>query len=201
MDLFLSPAYGPFLAALLVMVGCVALEGLALITIGGGMSEALEALTPDWLSSAANASWIPFRQVPFAIAVILALLFFGCAGLALQATMVGLAGGALPALVAVPLALVAAWLGLGTCARLIRAHSVKDAAEVTLADFSGKKAVILSPRCTPTLAAEVRITDDFGKNHTLMVVPAEGEGEFRHGDEIVLQQLIDRMRFTAAKAK
>lgn len=201
MEILFSSGFSPFSAAIFVVLCIVALELALLFTSGMTASDMVEAmLDTDSFVETAWTNWLLVKGLPLSVAVVVLLTGFGVGGFALQMASSQLQGSPLPLVAAVPLALVVAWATLKLAGPLLAPLFGTNTTAVDLASLTGLRTTILSPRCTSSVMAEVKVLDAHGQPHWLMVLAAEGEGDFVHGDEVVLHKQDATGRFTVRKA-
>lgn len=187
---FTQSSMAPFTAALLIIAGLLVIEVVAMLVAGMGLSDLGElVLDTTSLVEGSALNWLIVRGLPLSVAIIVWLTSFGVSGILLQLGAVAVRGEALPIVLACAIAWVVGWAGLRWIGRALLPLFDTTTTAVHLSAFVGRKAVILSPRCTTALLAEVQVTDVHGGTHSIMVSPAVGQGDFLQGDEVVLHEL------------
>lgn len=187
MTLFLAPETMPFGVALLIMIGLGVIEALGAFT-ALGPSELLDHhLDLDGLDLDGPLGWLHVGKVPLLVLFILFLLGFAVSGYAIQMSCDALFGGYLPAVVA---ALPAGFFGLssvrvvgGVLARIIPKDETTAVSEQTLI---GRAGVVVTGTARQGMAAEVKVRDQHGNHHYLMVEPDEAGVEFEQGTEVLI---------------
>ncbi|GGC06974.1 hypothetical protein GCM10011352_36550 [Marinobacterium zhoushanense] len=197
MAFLFADANYPFAVALVLMLIIAVLEG-ALVVIGLGLSQFVDALLPEVdLSIDGDApnlglsrflAWLRIGQVPVLIILVLLLMLFGLSGVALQSLMQSTLGFTLPAIVAAVPALAVALpltrLLAGTLGKVL----LKDETEaVSSASFIGQIATITLGEAREGSPAEARLRDRFGTTHYMMVEPDDGES-YGAGESVLLVQ-------------
>lgn len=189
LEFILAPQMAPFIAAL-GAVGAIGLLELAAILVFGPVFSHFHFEMPDvdgsFLSGA--MSWLHMGKVPLMVLVLLFLSGFGLAGAALQLTLHSLGmnladtlGASVPA-IAVGLGMVRRVGGI--CSKLL----ADDDTVLSVDDFVGVTARIVTGTARLAFPAEALFTDKFGRPHYVMVEPtAEGES-FEQGTEVILGQ-------------
>ena len=147
MEFLLADNNFPFSVALMLMLIIALTEGV-LTVIGAGMSEAIDSLLPDIefdidgnISSGGVLTsflgWIRFGQVPALVLLVIFLATFGLAGLVFQSVLESILGFTLPALIASPLAVVAALPMVRGCNGVLAKVAFKDETEsISASTFS-----------------------------------------------------------------
>jgi hypothetical protein len=188
MEIFLTPGFMPFTAALATVGAIGVLELLALLTMGSAMSHFHVDLHLEGSPLDGAMSWLHVGQVPLMILIVLFLSGFGLSGAALQLALdsagfevADALGVSIPAL-GVGVATVRR--GGGALAKMLG----DDPTVASIDSFIGVSARITTGTATPQLPAEARYTDKFGMDHYFMVAPVEEGESFTAGTEIVLGQ-------------
>ena len=197
-DVFLSAALAPFTLALALLAGLLALE-LALALVGGSVlgagAEAPDVDAPDLdmpdsaapAAPSAAASALGLGRAPFLIWLAALLLGFGAGGLAIQTLASSALGAPLPALAAVPLALLPAFAsarGLtGLLARIVPGTETQSVPESMLGRREGLVTQGTAARGRP---AEVRVTDRHGNTHYLRAEPMQDDATIPQGRRVLV---------------
>lgn len=196
MEFLLADNNFPFSVALMLMLIIALTEGV-LTVIGAGMSEAIDSLLPDIefdidgnISSGGVLTsflgWIRFGQVPALVLLVIFLATFGLAGLVFQSVLESILGFTLPALIASPLAVVAALPMVRGCNGVLAKVAFKDETEsISASTFVGRVAVITIGEARQNSPAEARFKDRHGTTHYVMVEPME-DVVFKQGDKVLL---------------
>jgi len=187
MMLFTTPETFPFGVALLLMIGLGVIEGIG-IFIAMSPSQIFdhqfELNHPDVDGS---LGWLHVGKVPILVLLILFLLGFAISGYVIQMLCTSLFGTYIPALVAT---LPATLIGLSTVrglggllALIIPKDETTAVSEQTLI---GRAGIITTGTAKPGMAAQVKIRDQHGYYHYLMVEPDEADVEFEEGSEVLI---------------
>lgn len=190
----LSAPLAPFTLALALLAGLLALElVLALVggsVLGAGAPEAPDTDGFDTDTSAevsASASILGLGKAPFLIWLAALLLGFGAGGLAIQTLATATLAAPLPALAAVPLALLPGWAaarGLsGLLARLIPGTESDSVSETMLGRREG---LVTQGTATRGRPAEVRVTDRHGNTHYLRAEPMQDGATIEQGRRVLV---------------
>lgn len=187
MMLFTVPETMPFGVAMLVMIGIGVIEGIG-IFVAASPSELIEHhFHFDHPVVDGPLGWLHVGKVPFLVLLILFLLGFAVSGYAIQLFCHGLFGLYLPS----PFAVVpAVFIGLsnvhllgGLMARILPQDETSAVSEQTLI---GRAGVVLTGTARRGMAAEVKVRDQHGNAHFLMLEPdVEGE-EFEQGSVVLV---------------
>lgn len=207
-DVFLSAPLAPFSLALALLAGLLALE-LVLALVGGSIlgagAEAPDLDAPDLdapdldtpdidtpetgaaATPSAAASALGLGRAPFLIWLAALLLGFGASGLAIQTLATATLTAPLPALAAVPLALLPALAsarGLtGMLSRLVPGTETQSVSESHLGRREGLVTQGTAARGRP---AEVRVTDRHGNTHYLRAEPMQDDATIEQGRRVLV---------------
>lgn len=190
MTLFTAAGTVPFGVAALIMIGLTVIEGIGIFT-AMSPSEFLDSLLPDPPEGVEGLEgalgWLHVGKVPILVLLILFLLGFSLGGYVIQMFMHGLIGAHLPALIA---ATPAAFIGISTVrglggllARIVPRDETTAVSNMTLI---GRAGVVITGTARAGMAAEVKIRDQHGISHYLMVEPDLPEEEFEQGTEVLI---------------
>ena len=187
MMLFTVPQTMPFGVALLIMVGLGVIEGIG-IFIAMSPSQMLDhhfELNSTELEG--PLGWLHIGKVPMLVLLILFLLGFAVSGYIIQILCASLFGAYIPALLA---ALPATLIGLSTVrglggllALIIPKDESSAVSELTLI---GRAGVVTTGTARQGMAAQVKVKDQHGYYHYLMVEPDEAGVEFEEGTEVLI---------------
>jgi hypothetical protein len=218
-DWLLAPGSGPFVVALLVMLGLALVEVVALVS-GVGLNDVideyvvshsgiealgdggggLDATTPaeaDGLISRFLA-WLYVGRVPVLMMLVVFLGIFALLGLVGQAVLRGAIGWTLPAIVAVPAVTVASLPLVRACgAALARWLPRDETTAVDPATFIGRTAEVTGGIARSDLPAQARLVDAFGTEHYVLVEPDVAGIELPTGTRVLLVRQISGGRFAA----
>jgi hypothetical protein len=206
-DVF-APHNAPFAVALGVMLVIGFVEGVSAL-LGVGVSHWIDAHVPhpelhlevpvdapDGPQGHGHApgvfsavlGWFRVGKVPFLVLLIVACLFFGLSGLALQASAVALLGGPLPTWLASVAAVFITAPAVSLAARGIARVLPSDETEAVSRDtFVGRTAHLLAAGAAVGAPAQAKLRDVHGRAHYVLVEP-DGEGPFGPGDEVLLTE-------------
>ena len=214
-DLFTSPPSLPFAIALTVVAALFVLEVLSALAGGSilgigtdapdvdldadfdmqgagltGVDPNVEGVTDAIDTDAGSGgifTWIGARDVPFLIWLVSFLTLFGLFGLMLQSFATGLIGSALPATLAVVIAIVptlAVTRIIANWVALIMPKTVTTA--VKARHMGGYHGTITQGTATRGKPAEVKIKDRHGNTHYLRVEPLHDDDVFPAGSDVTL---------------
>lgn len=187
MTLFTATQTMPFGAAVLVMLGLGIIEVIGTFT-ALGPSQLLDShFEMGELDVDGPLGWLHVGKVPLLVLIILFLLGFSVSGYAIQMFCDAMFGHLLPALVA---AAPAAFIGVssvrvlgGLLARIIPRDETTAVSELTLI---GRAGVVVTGTAREGMAAQVKVRDQHGNQHYLMVEPDEAGVEFEQGTEVLI---------------
>lgn len=187
MTLFMAPQTMPFGVALLIMVGLGIIEGIGLLTALSPSQMFDQYLDFDHPDVDGPLGWLHVGKVPLLVLFILFLLGFSISGYAIQMFSIGLFGTYLPAILAVaPAGLIGFFtvraMG-GVLARIIPKDETAAVSEQTLI---GRAGVVVTGTARQGMAAQVKVRDQYGNYHYLMVEPDEAGVEFEQGTEVLI---------------
>jgi hypothetical protein len=187
MTLFMAPETMPFGVALLIMIGLGVIEMIGLLTAFGPSEMLDHHFELDNLDLDGPLGWLHVGKVPVLVLLILLLLGFAISGYLIQMFCDALFGGYLPSFVA---AVPAAFFGLssvrllgGLLARIIPKDETTAVSELSLI---GRAGVVVTGTARQGMAAEVKVRDQHGNHHYLMVEPDEAGVEFEQGTEVLI---------------
>ncbi len=187
MELLLTSTYAPFAAALagLLILGLIELIGLLLV--GAGLSDLADlAVDVHALPDLSVTNWLLIKELPLAVILMLAFGGFGVTGMTLQMVLTQVQGTPAPFYLAGPLALVGSVLFLNRVGRLIAPLFKTTTTAVSETTLLGRIGTLLSPRAARGFAGEVKVLDEHGQTHYLMVEPQHDGDEFKEGDQVQL---------------
>lgn len=166
------------------------LEGAALLDAGAD----LDAADIDVGSAAASTGgsavgWLGLGAVPFILWFAALLVGFGLSGLVIQTVSNAVFGFLLPALVAVPPALIAAVLAARTFGAVFSRLLPKDQTSATaISRLGGRRGVITQGTARRDHAAEVRVTDAHGNAHYLRAEPLDDDAAIPQGADVLVMR-------------
>ncbi len=179
-EFIVAPENLPFAVALLVMLLIGAVEAL-------GLGASAAHLDRDADVDGDLLGWLGIGQVPLLMLLVVFLALFGIDGIASQQYAAQLQGAPLPAWLASGAALVAALPVTSLCARgLARIMPGDETTAVSLDSLVGKRGTIVIGTARRGSPAQMRVRDDFGQSHYVMVEPHDEEHPFGEGDTVLL---------------
>lgn len=187
MTLFMAPQTMPFGVAMLVMIGIGVIEGIGIFA-AASPSELIEHYFHlDHPEIDGPLGWLHIGRVPLLVLLILLLLGFAIGGYAIQLFWHGLSGSYLPTWVAVA---PAGFIGLanvhmlgGLLARILPKDETSAVSEQTLL---GRAGVVVTGTARRGMAAEVKVRDQHGNAHFLMLEPDLDGEEFEQGSVVLV---------------
>lgn len=187
MTLFMAPQTMPFGVAMLVMIGIGVIEGIG-IFVAASPSELIEHYFHlDHPEIDGPLGWLHIGRVPLLVLLILLLLGFAIGGYAIQLFWHGLFGSYLPTLVAL---VPAGFIGLanvhvlgGLLAKILPKDETSAVSEQTLL---GRAGVVVTGTARRGMAAEVKVRDQHGNAHFLMLEPDLDGEEFEQGSVVLV---------------
>lgn len=185
----LHPGVAPFTFALGLLCGLLAIETLMLAAAGHGPLGFLDSLDIDVDGGGFDQilGWLEVGRVPFLVVLAAQLTFFAVVGFALQAAAVRLLGAPVSGWIAAPAAFVVGlWPAKGVTRLVARFVPQEQTSAVSADSFIGRAAVVTQGTARGKLSAEARLTDEFGQNHYVRVVPFDEAAILPQGAEIVL---------------
>lgn len=142
-------------------------------------------------------AWLYVGKVPVLMVLVIFLTVFGLAGLIGQSLLRQGFGAALPGVVAAPAVFFLSLPFVRWCAGgLARIMPREETSAVSPRSFLGRTAVIVGGNARQGLAAQARLTDQFGTTHYVLVEPEDAGTELDQGALVLLVRRVDG-RFTA----
>jgi hypothetical protein len=187
MTLFTVPQTMPFGVAMVVMIGLGVIEGVGLF-VSLSLSELLDrSFALEEIDMEGPLGWLHVGKVPMLVLLILFLLGFAISGYAIQIFCHALFGSYIPTLLAVVPATLIGFSNVhglgGLLARIIPKDETTAVSEQTLI---GRAGVIVTGTARQGFAAQVKVKDQFGNAHYLMVEPDVAGEEFEEGSEVLI---------------
>ena len=187
MTLFTIPQTMPFGVAMLVMIGIGVIEGIG-IFLAASPSELIEHhFHLDHPEIDGPLGWLHVGKVPLLVLLVLFLLGFAVSGYLTQMLCHGLFGTYLPSLVAM---LPAGFIGLsnvhmlgGLLAKIIPKDETTAVSEQTLI---GRVGVVITGTARQGIAAEIKVRDQHGNPHYLMMEPDMPGEEYEQGTAVLI---------------
>jgi hypothetical protein len=187
MMLFTTSETFPFGVALLIMIGLGVIEGIG-IFIAMSPSQIFDHhFELDHPNIDGPLGWLHVGRVPILVLLILFLLGFAISGYVIQILCSSLFGGYIPALIAaIPATLIglSTVRGLGGLLALIIPKDETNA--VSERSLIGRAGIVTTGTARQGMAAQVKIRDQHGYYHYLMVEPDEPDVEFEEGSEVLV---------------
>lgn len=196
MGFLISEGNWLFTAALVVLVGIGVLELIALL-VGGSVSSAMDGVIGE-MPEAGGLAWLHVGRLPFLVVLVLLLASFSLFGFALQGLTAIFFGQGMPALVASPLAFLAALPATRVAgSTLVRILPRDESAAISASSFVGRTATLTSGAASPGRAAEARFQDEFGQTHYVMVEPDATSPTLNAGERVLLLRELSSGRYQA----
>jgi membrane protein implicated in regulation of membrane protease activity len=191
--MFTMPETWPFAAALAVMVGLAAIEGLGLL-LSHSPSNTIDGFLPDSLGSDSLLGWLHLGRVPSLILLVLFLAGFALTGYAIQAVTLQL-GSVWPAWAAsIPAVIGGLAMVRGAGTWLKRVLPQDETSAISEQALIGRVGVIVRGHARAGFAAEVKVRDARGRAHYVMVEPEPGTvtepSVFHEGSEVLLVKKV-----------
>lgn len=194
----LSSGNAPFLIALLLLLVIGVLETLAVFlgaSLIGHIDAAFSAHPDITLGEnvfAHGLSWLHIGRLPLLVILVLFLGGFSLTGLVLQ----WLAGGELPAWLAVIAAFIASIFSVRWCGRGVARYLPRDeSSAVSIDSFVGRLAIMTGATATAGSPAQAKLTDEHGRTHYILIEPDEADVCFARGDKVLVTARISGSRF------
>ena len=187
MTLFMAPQNLPFGVAILILIGLGLIEGIGAFTALCPSQMFDSHFELDHPDIDGPLGWLHVGKVPVLVLLILFLLGFAISGYAIQILCVGLLGNYLPAILA---AVPAGFIGLSTVRVIggVLAHIIPkdETAAVSERTLIGRAGVVVTGTARQGMAAQVKVRDQHGNCHYLMVEPDDAGVEFEQGSEVLI---------------
>lgn len=187
MTLFTAASTLPFGVAACIMIGLAIVEGIGLLA-AISPSHFLDNLVPEAPDGVEGAlGWLHVGKVPLLVLLILFLFGFSVSGYGIQIFVDEVSGVYLPSWLA---AIPAGFIGIGVVRALggllARIIPKDETTAVSSASLIGRAGVIITGTARAGMAAEVRVRDQYGNTHYLMVEPDLPEESFGQGTEVLI---------------
>ena len=154
--------------------------------ISGSDAPGLE-IPPPTLSS-----WLGLGKVPIAIWIATLLTGFGLSGFVLQSILNGIFGFTMPAMMAIPLAVVPALAFVRICTQaLSRIIPKTETTAISRRSMGSQHGVISQGTARRGKPAEVRLKDRHGNTHYLRAEPFEDTAVLPQGTEVYVLRRRD----------
>lgn len=216
---FLAPGSGPFVVALLVMLGLAVVEIVAVVS-GVGLNDVVDdyIVTQSGLETLADGgggldattpadadgiitrflAWLYVGRVPVLMMLVVFLGVFAMIGLVGQALLRGVVGFALPSIVAGPVVSIASLPFVRACGAVLARWLPRD--ETTAVDpstFVGRTAEVTGGVARSDLPAQARVVDAYGTEHYVLVEPDVAGAQLATGARVLLVRQLGGGRFAA----
>ena len=200
MSVFLAPESWPFLVATLVLLALTLIEGLALL-VGFSASQWLDNLLPESIDAPDTVlGWLHIGRVPLLVLLIVFLAAFAVLGFGLNIVANGVFGFRVPALIAAPVALVAALpvvRGVGAAVSHILPRDQTYA--VSLDSLVGRVGAVVSGTARHGYPAQAKVTTEHGQTVYVMVEPDSADASFPANESVLLVRRVSGTRFLAIR--
>lgn len=220
MDWLTAPGNGPFVVAILVMLGLTFVEIISLL-IGGSVNDLVDefVVAHAQLDGSATGStgvettapevpgmigrflsWLYVGHVPVLMILIVFLTVFGMIGLVAQGVLRTAAGFPLPSVLAGPAVLLLSLPLVRRCVGgLARIMPREESSAVSPETFVGRTATVAGGTARSGVAAQARLVDQFGTTHYLMVEPDDPGETLADGEIVLIVRQIGGARFAAIR--
>lgn len=195
MILFSVPELLPFGVAIIAMIVLALIDGLG-IFIATSPSQLIDDFIPDAPESLGGVlAWLHVGRVPLLALIALFLFGFSTSGYAIQIFVLELTGAYLPSWVAVAPAVLVGFSAVRAFGGVL-AHILPNSKAALLNEqkneqnLLGRAGVVIGGTARAGLAAEVRLYDQNGNAHYLMVEPDLPEEEFTQGMQVLIVKKI-----------
>ncbi len=184
MQWFLSDPLWPFTLAAVVLLALVVIEFGGML-FGSSISDLIEASSiGDALESALG--WLNVGKVPFLVLLMGELALFSAGGMVLQ-SLAAASIGVLPAMIAVPLAAVAALAFTRSLSRfLARILPGDETYALVDSDFMGRTGVVTVGPLQADGVGRARFIDPHGNKHFPRVRPADPNDVMAVGTAVLI---------------
>lgn len=136
--------------------------------------------------------WLHLGHIPAMIVVVLFLLSFGTAGLALQSALFAMTGMLLPAAIAVVPAFVISLPATRVLGGVLKPILPRDETEAVSRDsFVGCEARITMGTARAGAPAEARVQDRYGRSHYILVEPDKADHILNAGTNVLILSRSD----------
>ena len=203
MSVFLAPESWPFLVATIVLLAITIVEGLSLL-VGFSASHWFDSLLPhaDGVDGAFDSvlGWLHVGKVPVLVLLVIFLTGFAVTGFALNLVSQAVLGVYLPALLAAPVAFIAA-LPVVRGAGAVAAQLIpKDETfAVSLDSLVGRVAAIVSGTARHGFPAQAKVNTEHGQTLYIMVEPDDPALVFPANESVLLVRRVSGTRFQAIR--
>lgn len=200
MHFFLDPLVVPFASVLMVLFALAVVEFVLFVSVGAGVSNAMNLLDfdsfPDW----PFVNWFFLRGLPFMLVLVAALLGFGASGLLVQFLAYKASDAALPLWAVVPPSVIAGLLTVRLMAMFFKRIKLVSTTAVSRATFIGRTVTVTSNRASLTAPGEALLIDEHGARHYLMLRPTDSTLLLFEGDQAVISAQLEDGFFDARRA-
>lgn len=181
----------PFGSALLLMVALFVIEGAGLL-FGASPSGWFEGLMPDLPDSAEGPlGWMHLGQVPMLVLLGIFLSGFSMSGYAIQTFSRVILGTLLPAWLAViPAALAGLALVRLLGSAIARVMPSDESSAVSETTLIGRAGVVIQGTARSGSAAQMKLRDEHGRTHYVLVEPDLADQIFEEGSSVLLVKKV-----------
>lgn len=206
MGAFLLPSLWPFTLAIGLLLALAVLEAVSLI-VGVSMSHWLDMAVdhpdhPDHPDGPVNAAlgWLHIGKVPLLALLVIFLTAFAILGIAGQFLAKAVLGGFLPPLIVVVIAAILGILAVRVFGRALGRLVPRDES-TAISDISlvGRIGTVVIGTASAGRPAEVRLTDEHGNSHYVMVEPDGRDETLEAGASVLLVRHLNGRRFHAIR--
>lgn len=187
MTIFMVPQTMPFGVALLILIGLGVIEGIGVFTALSPSQMFDQHFHLDAAEIDGPLGWLHVGKVPLLVLLILFLLGFAIGGYLIQIFSFSLLGAYIPAWLAI---LPAALIGLSTVHGMgsLLGHIIPkdETSAVSEQTLIGRAGVVVTGTARQGMAAQVKVRDQHGNYHYLMVEPDDADDTFAQGSEVLI---------------
>jgi hypothetical protein len=201
MSAFLAPESSPFLVATLLLLVIAAVEGLGLL-IGASASHWLDNLLHSPTDGMAETwlGWLHVGRVPILALIVMFLATFAITGFAVNIVANALFGRYMPALLAVPLAVVTALPMVRVAGSVLgRVVPKEETSAVSIDSLVGRIATVVTGTARQGYPAQARVTSEHGQTIYVMVEPDHPQSTFPSGEPVLLVKRLSGTKFQAIR--
>lgn len=192
---FFADQNSPFLVAMVITLAIAAIETLSLV-MGLGLSDLIDDILPDFDADTPEVEtsllgdalgWLNVGRVPLLVLLLAFLGVFTAGGYGLQMLARGTVGFMLPAMIAAPIALLAAVPATRFASRTLARIVPREETYATGDDeLVGHIAVITLGPVTRSTAGKAKVTDQHGNTHFVRVRAAQRGMRFATEESVLL---------------
>jgi hypothetical protein len=186
---FLSiPNSGVFWASLGVTVLLCVVEGLALAFAGTTTPSFMDFDSDgDGDSSGGPLAYLNAGHLPLTLFVASAAAVFGITGLAVQQIAVTISGAALPLIMAIPIAAIAAIPGTHLISKTLGALLPKtETTAISSDDLIGREGDVMAGTGKRGTPVQIKLRDEHGQAHYVLVEPERDDETLSQGQSVLI---------------